>query len=152
MEEILKRGWENLIGRSDGPMTFRIIVQPTVAIVWAIRSGLKDAREGRPPFLWTILTYPGQRHELLRHGWKDVGTLFIIALILDSIYQVMVHAGIYTLELLITATVLAIVPYCLVRGLVTRIARRRSAVTPTDGRPGNQGKLSEGQQQERKEN
>jgi hypothetical protein len=70
MEEILKRGWENLIGRSDGPMTFRIIVQPTVAIVWAIRSGLKDAREGRPPFLWTILTNPGQRHELLRHGWK----------------------------------------------------------------------------------
>jgi hypothetical protein len=42
---------------------------------------------------------------------------------LDSIYQVKVHAGIYALELLTTATFLAVVPYLLARGLVTRIAR-----------------------------
>ena len=63
--------------------------------------------------------------ELLRQGWKDVGTVFIVALILDSIYQVIVHSGIYTLELLITATILAIVPYAMIRGLVTRLARRK---------------------------
>ena len=32
MEEAFRRGWENLIGRSDGPMTFRLIMQPAVAI------------------------------------------------------------------------------------------------------------------------
>ena len=52
-----------------------------------------------------------------------MGTVFIVALILDSIYQVIVHGGIFTLELLITATVLALVPYVVSRGLVTRIAR-----------------------------
>jgi hypothetical protein len=151
VEEAFRRGWENLIGRSDGPMTFRLIMQPAVAIVFAIRAGLKDARHGQPPFLWVVFSNPGQRHELLRQGWKDVGTVFIVALILDSIYQVIVHSGIYTLELLLTATILALVPYAMLRGLVTRLARRRSAVTPADGQPGNQGKLSDDQQQERKD-
>ena len=137
MEEALRRGWENLIGRSDGPMNFRLFIQPAVAIFFAIRAGLRDARNGQPPFLWAILSDPGQRHELLRQGWKDVGTVFIVALILDSIYQVIVHSGIYTLELLITATILAIVPYAMIRGLVTRLARRQSSLTPTDGQPGN---------------
>ena len=93
MEEILKRGWEDLVGRSGGLMSFRVIVQPAVAICLAIRAGLKDARHARPPFLWNVLSNPGQRRELLRHGWKDVGTVFIVAVILDSIYQVIVHGA-----------------------------------------------------------
>ncbi len=52
-----------------------------------------------------------------------MGTVFIVALILDSIYQVVVHSGIFTLELLITATVLALVPYMVLRDLVARVAR-----------------------------
>jgi len=151
MEEAFRRGWENLISRPDGPMNFRLIIQPAVAIFFAIRAGLKDARNGQPPFLWTVFSNAGHRSELLRQGWKDVGTVFIVALILDAIYQVIVHSGIYTLELLLAATILALVPYALLRGLVTRLARRRSAVTSTDGQPGNQEKLSEDQQQERKE-
>ena len=65
-----------------------------------------------------------------------VGNVFLVALALDSIYQVMVHSGIYALELLLTATILALVPYVIVRGLVTRLARRRSAASRADGRPG----------------
>ena len=151
MEEALRRGWENLIGRSDGPMNFRLLIQPAVAILFAIRTGIRDARNGQPPFLWAVFSNPGQRRELLRQGWKDVGTVFIVALILDSIYQVVVHSGIYTLELLITATMLAIVPYAMFRGLVTRLARRKSAPKHDDGQPGNLGTPSEGQQQKRKD-
>ena len=58
----------------------------------------------------------------MRQSWKDVGTVFIVALILDSIYQIAVQSGIFTLELLITATVLALVPYMVLRDLV--VARR----------------------------
>src|SRR6185503_13041158 len=105
-------------------MSFRLILQPAVAIALAIWAGIRDARDGRPPFLWTILSNPGQRGELLRQSWKDVGKVFIVALILDSIYQVAVHAAIYALELLITATILALVPYAMTRPLVTRLARR----------------------------
>jgi hypothetical protein len=151
VEEALRRGWENLIGRSDGPMNFRLIVQPAVAIFFAIRAGLRDAHNGQSPFLWAVFSNPGQRRELLRQGWKDVGTVFIVALILDSIYQVIVHSGIYTLELLITATILAIVPYAMFRGLVTRLARRISASKHADGRPGNLGTLSQGKQKKRKD-
>jgi hypothetical protein len=151
VEEALRRGLENLIGRTDGPLNFRLIIQPAVAIFFAIRAGLRDARNGQPPFLWAVFSNPGHRHELLRQGWKDVGTVFIVALVLDSIYQVIVHSGIYTLELLLSATILALVPYVLLRGLVTLLTRRRPAVTPTESQPGDQGKRSEDQHQERKE-
>jgi hypothetical protein len=125
MDEIFKRLWENLIGRSAGPLNFRLLIQPTVATVIAIRAGLKDAQEGRPTFLWAAISNPDYRPELLRQGWKDVGKVFILAMVLDSIYQLIVHRGVYVLELLITATVLAIVPYVLIRGPVNRIARRK---------------------------
>jgi hypothetical protein len=74
-------------------MTFRVIIQPAVAVLFAIRAGLHDAREGQPPFLWTVFSNPGRRHELLRQARIDVGNVFIVALVLDSIYQVMVHSG-----------------------------------------------------------
>jgi len=125
MDEILKRVWENLIGRFSGPMNFRLIIQPTVAIIIAIRAGLKDAREGRPPFFWAALSNPAYRPALMQQGRKDVGRIFIIAVVLDSIYQLIVHRGVYVLELLITAIALAIVPYVLVRGPISRLARRK---------------------------
>ncbi len=59
----------------------------------------------------------------MQQSWKDVGKVFIVAIILDSIYQIADHSGIFALELLITATVLALVPYMVLRDLVSRIAR-----------------------------
>lgn len=106
-------------------MNFRLIIQPTVAGIIAIRAGLTDAREGRPAFFWAALSNPGYRPELLHEGWKDVGKIFILAVVLDTIYQLIVHRGVYVLELLITATMLAIVPYVLIRGPVNRVVRRR---------------------------
>src|SRR3954449_2311883 len=125
MDEILKRVWDNLIGRISGPMNFRLILQPTMAAFFAIRAGLSDAREGRPAFFWAALWDPAYRPELLRQIRRDVGKVFVLAIVLDSIYQLTVHRGVYVLELLITATVLAIVPYILVRGPVNRIARTK---------------------------
>jgi len=132
-------------------MAFRLIMQPAVAVLFAIRAGLRDAREGQPPFLWTVFSHPGRRHQLLREAWGDVRNIFILALALDSIYQVIVHSGVYALELLFTATILALVPYVIVRGLVTRIARRQSAVSRADGRHGNPAAPGEGPRQERQE-
>jgi hypothetical protein len=128
------RGLENLVGRADGLMSFRVIVQPMVATILALRSGLRDAREGQPPFLWTVLADQSVRYQLMRQGWKDVGGVFIVALVLDSIYQILMHSGIYPLELLLTATILAIIPYVIVRGLVTRLARGRTAKQQNDDR------------------
>lgn len=105
-------------------MTLRIILQPTMAALLAIRAGLKDAREGKSPYLWTILTNPDQRADLLREGWKAIGRVFLLAVIMDVIYQLIVARWIYPLELIIVAILLAVVPYLLIRGPVNRIARR----------------------------
>jgi hypothetical protein len=39
------------------------------------------------------------------------------------VYQLIVHRGVYSLELLITVVTLAIVPYVLLRGPISRIAK-----------------------------
>ena len=37
-------------------MTFRFILQPIMATIAALYDGIKDARTGRSPYLWTILS------------------------------------------------------------------------------------------------
>jgi hypothetical protein len=137
MGEILDRVWNNLVGRLTGPMNFRLLVQPAVAIFFAVRSGLKDAREGRPAFFWAILSKPAERSELIGQAWKDIGKIFLVAVALDVIYQIIVHRWIFPVETALTATLLAIVPYILVRGPVTRIARRILAPREAPTEPNN---------------
>jgi hypothetical protein len=126
MVDIFTRVGQSLLGRVDGPLHFRLFLQPTVASVLAIRAGIRDAREGRPAFLWAIVSNAGHRRGLLTQAWKDIRNLAIVAVSLDVIYQLIVLRWIYLLELLITATTLAVVPYMLLRGLANRIARRAS--------------------------
>ena len=122
MEDLLARLVENLGDRVSGPMKFRLILQPIMATIFAVRSGLLDAREGRPPYFWAIFTDPVNRREMLRDGWKAVGKVFILAVIIDVVYQYMVLRWIYPGEAIIVAILLAFVPYLLVRGPVNRIA------------------------------
>jgi hypothetical protein len=126
IQDSFARIWDMLIGRIDGPLTFRLIFQPTVAAILASRAGLKDAREGRAPYLWSVFTNPAHRRDLLREGWKDIGKVFIIAVVLDVIYALIVHRWIFPGQALLVGIVLAIVPYLLIRGSVTRIMRRLS--------------------------
>jgi len=124
MENILERVWHDLIARSTGPMKMRLIMQPTVASILAIRAGLRDFRRGHPPFLWAALTMRARRVDSLREAWADLGNVFIVAVVLDAIYQLYVQGRIYVVELLIVATGMALVPYVLIRGPVARITRR----------------------------
>jgi hypothetical protein len=118
--DILQRIVENIFGRLDGPLHFRFILQPLIAIIFAVMDGLKDAKTGQPAYFWAIVYNPEHRKELLHSGWKHVGKIFIIASVLDIVYQLKVFHRIYPGELLIVAFVLAIVPYLLVRGPVNR--------------------------------
>lgn len=120
MGDMFQRLWEHLIGRAFGPMKFRLILQPLVASCFAIWAGIKDARAGRPAFLWTAISDPVERSTLLRSGWKDVGKVFILALVLDTVYQIIHLRAVHPLELLIIASTLAFVPYILLRGPITR--------------------------------
>ena len=123
--DIGMRFLENMVARVSGPMSLRLVLQPTMAAIFAIRSGLKDARDGRPAFLWTVLTDPASRADLIKDGWKSVGKVFILAMALDIVYQIIVAHFVYPVEVLVTAILLAIVPYVCLRGLTTRIAGKK---------------------------
>lgn len=116
---------DNLMDRVTGPLKFRLILQPLMACAYAIIAGLKDAKTGKSPYLWGLITDTAHRTLMIRDGWKSVGKVFVIALIIDVAYQLYELHFVYPGEAVIVAFILAIVPYVALRGVVTRIARRR---------------------------
>ena len=123
MEELFTRLWDDLIGRIGGPMSFRLVLQPSMAMIFAIRDGLKDAREGRPAYFYSLFPDPENRRNRLREAFKAVSRVFVFAILMDLIYQLIVFRWFYPLQALIVAFVLAFLPYILLRGPVNRIAR-----------------------------
>ena len=125
MEDMLTRIFENLVDRVSGPMKFRLVLQPLMAAFFAVRAGLQDAREGRPAYFWALFTNPGHRRELLKEGWKAVGKVFIIAIIIDAVYQFIALRWFYPGEAFLVAVILAFFPYLLIRGPVNRLTPRK---------------------------
>jgi hypothetical protein len=123
--EYLSRVWEQLAGRLEGPFVFRFVLQPLVATILAIRAGVADAQDHRAPYLWSVLSDPVERRQLIRDGWKDVTRVFVFGIVMDVLYQLIVFRWVYPLQSLLVASVLAIVPYVLIRGPVTRLKSRR---------------------------
>ena len=124
MYDMLTRVATHLLDRVSGPMKFRLVLQPIMASIFAIKAGLHDARVGKPPYFWSLVTDPAHRAEMLKDGWKNVGKVFVLALVLDVVYQIIEMRFVYPVEAFITAVLLAIVPYLVLRGLVTRFTRK----------------------------
>ena len=125
MDDIWTRLLGDMAGRVTGPMKFRLVLQPLMATIFAVRSGLADARNGKAAYFWALFSDPANRAGMLKDGWKSVGKVFVLALILDVVYQIIATRFVYPGEAIITAFLLAILPYLLLRGLVTRVARKR---------------------------
>jgi len=134
LDLLFSRG-EHLIDRLHGPLNFRLMVMPTVVTLLALRADWKDSREGRPAFLGAFIKDPVERKRLFRMALKDIGRVFVVAVVLDTVYQWMVFRWIYPGEVLVVAVVCAIVPYVLVRGPITRTVRLllRKRATPGQG-------------------
>ena len=81
----------------------------------------------RPPYFWAVFTLPDRRSEMLRDGWKSVGKIFVIAIIIDLVAQLIDFRWFYPGEALLVAFILACIPYLLIRGAVNRVARRQTA-------------------------
>lgn len=122
---------EHFVDRFDGPLHFRLIMQPLMAILLAIRDGVRDAREGRSAYLWTLLTDPAQRRYLLQDGWKGISRIFVLACVLDVVYQFIEWRTLKLVEMLLTAVILAVVPYILARGPINRLLRLRPRAQKT---------------------
>ena len=119
------RFWEELTARLHGPWAMRIYVQPLMAALLAFRDGAKDARSGNPPYFWSFFSESAHIGPRIRSGWKSVGKVVIVAVVLDLVYQAVVLKGFRPVETPLVATMLAIVPYVLLRGVFNRIVRSR---------------------------
>jgi hypothetical protein len=120
--EIIMRALSQIFERAEGPLSLRLFLQPLVASILAIRAGLNDAKAGQPPFLWTALSDPSARQRLFQSGWKDVSKVFVLASVFDCVYQFLVFGWVYPVQAVLVACLLAVVPYVILRGPVTRIA------------------------------
>ena len=128
--QTVARLWHNLLERPDGRMRFRFILQPTMAVLAALRDGRNDARSGYRPYFWAILTKPQERAERMREGLNATARIILLGVAMDMIYQALAFRTFYPNEAVIIALTLAFVPYVVVRGLVTR-ATRNWAADPT---------------------
>jgi hypothetical protein len=115
--------WQGLVSRTEGPLKFRFLLQPATAIFLGIHGGIRDWRAGKPAYFWEFLMDPAKRKELLHEGWHSLEKLFILAVVLDCAYQLVVLRWIYPVDALAVAFFLAVVPYLFVRGPVNRILR-----------------------------
>ncbi len=101
----------------------RLVMLPTFVTIIAIRAGIRDARDGHPAFLWGLIALPAQRKARLLSARSHISRIFIVACVLDTIYQVAFLRAFYPIQVLIVAIGCAILSYVLISGPTTRIVR-----------------------------
>jgi hypothetical protein len=117
-------------------MSFRFLLQPTMATIAALHDGIRDAQLGRAPYFWTVLTDAQQRSGRVREGLVSVGRIILLGLAMDVLYQARVLQTFYPGEAVLVTLLLAVVPYFLLRGPFARAARwwrERSGQRSTPG-------------------
>lgn len=138
--DFLTRFWTDMMGRADGPMTFRFFLQPTMALITALIDGVRAARAGKPPYAWFIAHSRGEARRTAWHeGVTATARILLLGVVMDVIYQVRVYGGFhYPLEAFVLAVVLGFIPYLILRGPFTRLAThwlRRHPDHGKDSRP-----------------
>jgi hypothetical protein len=116
---------EDLPKRLTGPGRFRFVLQPLVATLLGIRSGVADARAGRPPYLWVLVTDRQRRRALAREGLATVANLLLMGILLDSVFQWLILGISHPGPALVVGPVLIAGPYSVSRALANRIVRLR---------------------------
>lgn len=123
--ENLGRLWSDILNRPGGPMTFRFILQPAMALLMAFRDGVKDARLGRRPYIWALLRGvrgPEGRAGRLWEGVVATARILLLGVLIDFVYQWLEFKTFYPAQAAVIAVLLAFVPYALLRGPMERIA------------------------------
>lgn len=115
--------WDEIAARPDGPFAFRFYLQPAMAALLAARDGLKDARTDRTPYFWKILSDPERRAKALKEGLTATARVIFLGILMDLGYQYFVLGSFRLFETLFVAFVLCFLPYLLLRGFFTRMAR-----------------------------
>lgn len=111
--------------RASGPLHLRLLLQPLVAVIFALKDGRNDANENATPFIAALLFRHGERRGRIVHAWSSVGTVFCLAFLLDCVFQYVSGGHVRLIQAFGIAIILCAIPYALTRGVANRIARRR---------------------------
>jgi hypothetical protein len=115
-----------LVGRLDGPLHFRFLLQPLVAAIIGYRDGVRDAKAGAPPYFGMLTQVDREQRKVMFHdAWSSIGKVFILAFVLDCTFQYLAYKSVGMIVAAVIAAVLAIVPYLIFRGLVNRMISRK---------------------------
>ncbi len=124
MEDFINNFLTNLGIRHEGPMSFRLYLQPAMSLIYAIIAGIRDAKAGKQPFVINGLILGKtnrSRKDLIKELWKDVGKVFILAAIMEVIFEIIEFKTVHPFEVIKVSFFLAILPYLIFRGIVDRL-------------------------------
>jgi hypothetical protein len=126
MDWSVKKTANELVARVvSGPMQFRFLVQPAMAVCLGIRDGLKDARAGSPPFLRGLFFQPAGRKQYWREALRRIGIPVAIAILLDAIAQFIMFQHIRPLSALLVGALMMGLPYTAARDVANRVRSSR---------------------------
>jgi hypothetical protein len=128
--DVQQRFWSDIFERVGGPMSFRFILQPAMALLAALPDGINDAKHGHSAFFWTDRGDPTLRRGRLWQGLNSTARVVLLGISMDVIYQLRELDQFYPAEAVVMAILLAVIPYFLFRWIVERIARRWFAHQP----------------------
>jgi hypothetical protein len=114
---------DELPARFTGRGRFRFLLQPAIATVLGIRSGVADARAGHPPYLFGLLFSRDHRGHLLRSGLASIRNLLAMGILLDLVFQVVLYGAVHPGAALLIGPILICAPYALARAISNRVAR-----------------------------
>jgi len=116
---------DGIIARFTGPLHFRFIVQPIIAVILAMRDGRLDAKAGTPPFVLSFIVCPSQRSRLFRNAFHAVLIPVIVGIIADAIAQFMIFHHVRPIPAILVGTGVIGLPYAVARGLTNRVLSAR---------------------------
>jgi hypothetical protein len=99
--QVIERFWSDQLDRPNGPMSFRYILQPSMAAIAAIHGGIRDARAGRTPYFWTVARNPRERLGRLCEGLAATARIILLGFAMDAVYQHLVFKTFYPVETLL---------------------------------------------------
>lgn len=116
--------------QANEPLSFRYVVQPTIAILLGLRDARLDVLGGRRPYLLSLFEGRTIHRDRLKAGARAVAVPFLVAVAMDAIVQILLDGRFRVGHALVFGSLLIAVPYVAARGIGGRLlaARRRRRI------------------------
>jgi hypothetical protein len=112
--------WEGIAHDLSGKGQFRLILQPVMAVILGVRLGIADAKAGKAPFFFRLLTERHGRWKIFKESLSSAVIPLVLAVVIDSILQRITLGYIRPLGALVVGGILVWIPFVAVRGLANR--------------------------------